>query len=196
MSNQKEPIAIIGIGCRFPGSAANPRQFWRNLCLGKDSITNIPGDRWDIRKFYDPDPDKPGKTYARQGGFLKEKIDQFDPLFFGISPREAESMDPQQRLLLEVTWEAIEDAGMQLEVLQGSKTGVFIGGFMLDNMLMSMGQLNRELVDTHTPISSTMTILSNRLSYVFDLHGPSVSTGKVIWRSAAVSTLCCVRNIQ
>ena len=191
MSNQKEPIAIIGIGCRFPGGGANPRLFWRNLCQGKDAITNIPDDRWDIRKFYDPDPDKPGKTYARQGGFLKEKINLFDPLFFGISPREAESMDPQQRLLLEVTWEAIEDAGMQLANLQGSKTGVFIGGFMLDNMLMSMGQLNRELVDTHTPISSTMTILSNRLSYVFDLHGPSVSMDTACSSSLVAAHYAC-----
>lgn len=191
MKNQKEPIAIIGIGCRFPGGAANPRQFWRNLCQGKDAITNVPDERWDIRKFYDPDPDKPGKTYARQGGFLKEKINLFDPLFFGISPREAESMDPQQRLLLEVTWEAIEDAGMRLEYLQGSKTGVFIGGFMLDNMLLSMGPLNRELVDTHTPISSTMTILSNRLSYVFDLHGPSVSMDTACSSSLVAAHFAC-----
>ena len=115
MSIHKEPIAIIGIGCRFPGGASNPRLFWRNLCQGKDAIVDIPADRWDVRKFYDPDPDKPGKSYAKQGGFLKEKIEFFDPLFFGISPREAETMDPQQRLLLEVTWEAIEDAGLQLE---------------------------------------------------------------------------------
>ena len=101
----------------------------------KDAITDVPKDRWDIRKFYDPNPDKPGKTYVKQGGFLKENIYDFDPLFFGISPREAESMDPQQRLLLEVTWEAFEDAGLVLEKLSGSRTGVFIGGFALDNLV-------------------------------------------------------------
>ncbi|MBF8268406.1 MAG: Polyketide synthase [Gammaproteobacteria bacterium] len=191
MSIKKEPIAIIGIGCRFPGGASNPRLFWRNLCQGIDAIVDIPADRWDVRKFYDPDPDKPGKSYAKQGGFLKEKIEFFDPLFFGISPREAETMDPQQRLLLEVTWEAIEDAGLQLESLLGSRTGVFIGGFMLDNMLMNMGPLNRELVNSHTPTSSTMTILSNRLSYVFDLHGPSVTMDTACSSSLVATHYAC-----
>lgn len=172
---EKEPIAIIGIGCRFPGRASTPRALWELLCTGKDAIGEVPSDRWDMRRFYDADPDKPGKTYAKEGGFLSEKIDQFDPLFFGISPREAESMDPQQRLLLEVTWEALEDAGIIAEALAGTNTGVFIGGFCLDNNLLKLGSLNRQLIDSHTGTSSTMTILSNRISYTFDLKGPSVT---------------------
>ena len=191
MSNKKAPIAIIGIGCRFPGGAANPRQFWRNLCRGKDAITDVPAERWDIRRFYDPNPNKPGKTYAKQGGFLKEKIDQFDPLFFGISPREAETMDPQQRLLLEVTWEAIEDAGLQAETLQGSRTGVFIGGFMLDNLLLRVSPMSREYANTHTGVSCTMTMLSNRISYTFDLQGPSVSMDTACSSSLVAAHYAC-----
>src|SRR4028119_847890 len=106
---KKEPIAIIGMGCRFPGGADNPQAFW-NLCKdGVDAIAPIPADRWNIEKYYDPNPDTPGKTYAREGGFL-DRVDNFNPQFFGISAREAISMDPQQRLLLEVGWEAIENA--------------------------------------------------------------------------------------
>jgi acyl transferase domain-containing protein len=98
-----EPIAIIGIGCRFPGGATDPETFWRLLRDGVDAITEVPADRWDVAAYYDPDPDAPGKMSTRWGGFLQE-IDQFDPDFFGISPREAVTMDPQQRLLLEVSW--------------------------------------------------------------------------------------------
>ena len=192
--SQHEPIAIIGMGCRFPGKASNPSAFWEMLCKGADAIVDVPSDRWDIRRFYDEDPDKPGKTYAKQGGFLHEKIDQFDPLFFGISPREAESMDPQQRLLLEVTWEAFEDAGIVAEQLAGSNTGVYIGGFCLDNNLLMLGALNRELVDSHTGTNTTMTILSNRISYTFDLKGPSV-TMDTACSSSLVSTHYACQSI-
>ena len=106
-----EPIAIIGMGCRFPGGANNPASFWQRLHEGVDAITEVPADRWDIDDYYDPDPNSPGKMYTRHGGFL-DHVDLFDPQFFGISPREAVSLDPQQRLLLEVTWEALEHAGL------------------------------------------------------------------------------------
>src|SRR5580698_2932436 len=102
-----EPIAIIGMGCRFPG-AANPAEFWRLLQNGQDAVREVPPSRWDIDKFYDPDADAPGKMSSRWGGFL-DQIDRFDAEFFGISPKEAAAMDPQQRLLLEVAWEALED---------------------------------------------------------------------------------------
>src|SRR5215475_4696588 len=120
-----EPIAIIGMACRFPGSANDPMAFWRLLRDGRDAITEIPSDRWPIDKYYDPDADAPGKMYTRYGGFLQQ-IDQFDPQFFGISPREAVSLDPQQRLLLEVSWEALENAGQAPDKLSGSRTGVFV----------------------------------------------------------------------
>jgi len=110
----REPIAIIGIGCRFPGDANDAESFWKLMSAGVDAITEIPEDRWSIEKFYHPDPGLPGKTYSRWGGFIKG-IDPFEPEFFGISPREASYIDPQQRLLLEVTWEALEDAGQVIE---------------------------------------------------------------------------------
>lgn len=119
-----EPIAIIGIGCRFPPAATHPQAFWESLCHGVDAITEVPPERWDVRRFYDPDPDKPGKIYVKHGGFLRDRVEYFDPLAFGMSPREAHTLAPQQRLLLEVTWEALEDAGLAIEALAGSSTGV------------------------------------------------------------------------
>jgi len=172
---QKEPLALIGIGCRFPGNANDPESFWKLLLSGVDAISEIPSDRWNLKRFFDPDPTKPGKIYTREGGFLKQKISEFDALFFGIAPREAECMDPQQRLLLETSWEALEDAGIPIESIAGSNTGVFIGAFTLDHKLTQMGSTSRDLIATHTAIGSTMTILSNRISYMFDLHGPSMS---------------------
>jgi acyl transferase domain-containing protein len=121
-----EPIAVVGIGGRFPGRANDPMSFWRLLEAGVDAITEVPADRWDMRAFHDPDPSRPGKTYSRWGGFV-EGIDRFDPHFFGISPREAARMDPQQRLLLEVAWEGREDAGLRLDRISGSRTAVFVG---------------------------------------------------------------------
>src|SRR5581483_1049712 len=114
-----EPIAIIGLGCRFPGGANDPAAFWKLLETGVDAITDVPADRWAAQTFYDPEPRKPGKTVARWGGFV-EGIDRFDPHFFGLSAREASRMDPQQRMLLETAWEAIEDGGQVLERLAGS----------------------------------------------------------------------------
>jgi acyl carrier protein len=123
--SETEPIALIGIGCRFPG-AQSPQAFWQLLRKGVDAITEVPVERWDAGAFYDPDPTVPGKTSTRWGGFL-EQVEHFAPSVFGIAPREAVRMDPQQRLLLEVAWEALEDAGLVLEHLAGTQTGVFIG---------------------------------------------------------------------
>jgi hypothetical protein len=130
-----EPLAIIGIGCRFPGSDS-PEEFWDLLREGTDAIIDVPADRWDVRRFQDSDPAMPGRTLIAQAGFLRHRIDEFDALFFGISPREAACLDPQQRFLLEVTWEALEDAGVPAETLAGSDAGVYIGGFTLDSLLL------------------------------------------------------------
>ena len=188
---EQESIAIIGIGCRFPGGSNNPTAFWDLLINGKDAIIDVPKDRWDIRKFYDPNPGKPGKMYVKSGGFLQERIDQFDALFFGISPREADNLDPQQRILLEVAWEALEDGGLAIEQLAGSNTGVYIGGFTLDNKVMKMSPLNREFIGSHGAVSSSMTLLSNRLSYFFDFRGPSVSMDTACSSSLATLHYAC-----
>src|SRR5262245_37031366 len=121
-----EPIAIIGMGCRYPGGANNPRQFWELLKRGVDAISETPHDRFDIDEYYDPTPQTRGKVASREGGFL-DQVDLFDAAFFGISPREANYTDPQQRLLLEVAWETLEDGGIVPSSLAGSLTGVFVG---------------------------------------------------------------------
>ncbi len=115
-----EPIAVIGLGCRFPGGADTPEEFWQLLRDQVDTITDIPADRWSLDDYYDPDPNAPGKIVSRYGGFLRQ-VDLFDARFFGIAPREAESLDPQHRLLLEVAWEALERAGIPPDTLGGAR---------------------------------------------------------------------------
>ncbi|WP_323769813.1 type I polyketide synthase [Antarctobacter sp.] len=171
-----ESIAIVGIGCRFPGGAATPGAFWNLLEAGIDATCEVPAERWSIQRFYDPDPATPGKIYTNRGGFLRESIREFDARFFGISPREAAQMDPQQRLLLEVAWEAFEHAGIVPDDMRGSLTGVFVGGFTIDNKIHLLNALNREAITSHTAVSATLGMLSNRLSYIYDLRGPSITT--------------------
>lgn len=168
-----EPIAIIGMGCRFPGGANNPEQFWQLLRNGTDAITEIPASRWNVDAYYDPDPDAPGKISTRWGGFV-DGVDQFDPQFFGISPREAVSMDPQQRLALEVAWEALENAGYAPDQLSGSQTGVFMGICNSDYFqLLAAG--GNDALDTYTATGGAHSVASGRISYVLGLQGPSLS---------------------
>lgn len=170
-----EPIAIIGIGCRFPGGATTPAEFWDLLCAGVDATRELPQDRWEAGKFYDPDATKLGKTSTVRGGFL-DRIDQFDAHFFGISPREAIWLDPQQRLLLQAAWEAMEDGGQAPDTLAGSDTGVFMGGFTLDyQLLQNYGVHSRYELQSHSATGMMMTMLANRLSYTFDFQGPSLA---------------------
>jgi acyl transferase domain-containing protein/acyl carrier protein len=176
-ANQKEksePIAIIGMGCRFPGGANDPEAYWQLLREGRDAIREIPKSRWNIDDYYDPDPEAPGKMATRWGGFIDE-VDQFDPQFFGISPREAVSMDPQQRLLLEVTWQALEYAGYSPDQLFGSRTGAFIGICNHDYSQLLITPGSTTDIDVYTATGSAFSIASGRLSYVLGLHGPSIS---------------------
>lgn len=166
-----EPIAIIGIGCRFP-NANNPESFWKLLRNGVDAISSVPSSRWDVDAFYDPNPATPGKMNTRWGGFL-DMVDQFDPGFFGISPREAERMDPQQRLVLEVAWEALEDAAIVPKHLAGSQTGVFIGIGNYDYGRFLCSDFSN--INSHNGTGLTLSIAANRLSYFLDLHGPSMA---------------------
>lgn len=167
-----EPIAIIGMACRFPGGADSPESFWDLLHRGVDAIREVPPDRWNADEFYDPNPAAPGKTNSRWGGFL-DQVDGFDKQFFGISEREATRMDPQQRLVLELAWEALEDAGLPPGRLAGSRTGVFLGIAGSDYCLFQVGDPLRS--DAYASTGTALCIAANRVSFTFDLRGPSLA---------------------
>ena len=184
-----EPIAIIGMGCRFPGGASSPEAFWRLLHDGVDAITEVPPDRWAVDAYYDPDPNAPGKMSTRWGGFV-ERADLFDAEFFGIAPREAASMDPQQRLLLEVSWEALEHAGQAPEHFENSRTGVFIGLSVPEYEVLIIG--DPALYDAYSGSGLTPSIASGRLSYVLRLHGASLSIDTACSSSLVAVHLACL----
>ncbi len=180
-----EPVAIIGYSLRMPG-AQNPDEFWKNLAEGVDAIVEVPPDRWDIDKFYDPNPGTPQKMVTKWGGFLKD-VDKFDPQFFGISPREAAHIDPQQRLLLEVTWEAFEDAGQTWDSIADTQTGVFAGISSSDYSRLQSGDFSR--LDAYSGTGNAFSIAANRISFVYDLKGPSFPVD-----TACSSSLVAVHN--
>lgn len=185
-----KPIAIIGMGCRFPGAVHNPDAFWNLLCNGQDAVVEVPPNRWNIAHFYDPDPSKPGKSQSKWGGFL-EHIDMFDASFFGVSPREAAVLDPQQRLLLECTWEALEDAGIVPGSLSGTNTGVFIGVFADEYKLLGRDTLNLQVMDVHGAAGGALSMTANRLSYFLGLHGPSIAVDTACSSSLVAVHLGC-----
>ena len=182
-----EAIAVIGVGCRFPG-ASGPQAYWRLLSTGVDAITEVPADRWRLEDLYDPDPGAPGKMTTRWGGFVRE-VDGFDPDFFSIPRREAHSMDPQQRLLLEVAWEALEDAGVTKEQLAGSRTGVFVGVATHDYGTLQLR--SARAADSYALTGSAGSIAANRLSYFFDLRGPSLAIDTACSSSLVAVHLAC-----
>ena len=181
-----EPVAIIGIGCRFPG-AHNPQAFWELLRAGGDAVRETPPERW-AASFYDEDATAAGKMNTRRGGFL-DQIDQFDAAFFKIAPVEAVQMDPQQRLLLEVTWESLEDAGIVPSQLAGASVGVFVG--IMSNDYGEISRFAPEVVDAYTCPGNGYCIAANRLSYVFDFHGPSVAVDTACSSSLVAVDLAC-----
>jgi len=185
-----DPIAIVGIGCRFPG-ADGLEEFWTLLRNGVDAITEIPRERWDIDALYDPVPGTTAKMSTRWGGFLPG-IDRFDPHFFGISPREAAAMDPQQRLLLEVTWEALENAGQPPDKLAGTRTGVFvgIGGFDYSNVILTY-QDHLKTINAYLGTGNAHSIAANRISYLLDLRGPSVAIDTACSSSLVAIHMAC-----
>ncbi|HKT04553.1 MAG TPA: beta-ketoacyl synthase N-terminal-like domain-containing protein, partial [Rugosimonospora sp.] len=171
------PVAIVGIGCRFPGGVEDPAGFWGALVSGTDMIGDIPPDRWCADEFSDADADAgtPGRMPVRQGGFLRAPVDEFDAAFFGLTPGEAAALDPQQRLLLEVTWEALEDAGLPPRATAGARVGAYIGGLAVDAPALQLPGANRDLGSAATTTGMSMTMLSARLAYTFDWRGPCLT---------------------
>ena len=187
-------IAIIGIGCRFPGGISDAASFWDFVLKKGDAVTDIPADRWDVDKYYDPDPEAPGRMYTRRGSFLTNSFTSFDHDFFGISRREAAILDPQQRQLLEVAWEALDDAGIAGRVA-GDAVGTFIGGFTNDNAVGRARAHSLENISNFAATSSSQTLLSNRLAYALDLRGPSLTVDTAC-SSSLVATHLAVRAIS
>ncbi|MBE7247997.1 MAG: polyketide synthase, partial [Actinomycetospora chiangmaiensis] len=185
---EREPIAIIGMGCRFPGGA-DPEAFWQTLATGRDAVGPVPADRWDIARYFDPDPAAPGRMSAREGGFLPE-VSGFDAAFFGIAPREAESMDPQQRLLLEVAWEALEHAAIAPDSLRGSSSGVFVGLCNTDYFQRLLAR-DASRIDAYLASGSAPSVAAGRISYCLGLQGPAITVDTACSSSLAALHLAC-----
>src|SRR5271166_1010620 len=187
-SGAADPIAVVGIGCRFPGNVTGPESFWRLLANGEDGITEVPADRWDVDEFYDPDPSVPGRMTTRWGGFIPD-AGGFDADFFGIAPREAAAIDPQQRLLLEVAWEALENAGIRADSLAGTRTGVIVGLSTWDYAIVNIER--RGDIDAYLSTGIPHSTAVGRISYLLGLRGPSVAVDTACSSSLVAVHLAC-----
>jgi len=189
--NAEDNVAIVGISCRFPGGANSPEEYWEVLINGINGVCEMPQDRWDVDHYYNADKEEPGKMYSRKGGFLNVPIDRFDQKMFNISPKEAKALDPQQRLLLELTWEAFENAGINITQHYGSNTGVYIGisGEEYSFAHYKSGDLNK--VDAYSLTGTTFSTACGRISYTFGFEGPSFCVDTACSSSLTAMHLAC-----
>ena len=185
-----EPIAIIGMGCRFPGGINTPDAFWELLANGEEALGDIPASRWDVDAYYDPERPVAGKMYVRQGCYL-DNIDQFDPQFFKISPREATSLDPQQRLLLEVSWETLEHAGIAPDSLKGSQTGIFVGQYWDDYSMQRIYAGAPDQIDRYSQLSALRGLSAGRIAHLLDIHGPTLQLDTACSSASLTVHLAC-----
>ncbi|CMN48795.1 phenolpthiocerol synthesis type-I polyketide synthase PPSB [Mycobacterium tuberculosis] len=183
-----EPVAVVGIGCRFPGDVDGPESFWDFLVAGRNAISTVPADRWDAEAFYHPDPLTPGRMTTKWGGFVPD-VAGFDAEFFGITPREAAAMDPQQRMLLEVAWEALEHAGIPPDSLGGTRTAVMMGVYF--NEYQSMLAASPQNVDAYSGTGNAHSITVGRISYLLGLRGPAVAVDTACSSSLVAVHLAC-----
>ena len=183
-----EPIAVIGLGCRFPGGVDGPDAFWTALTEGRDATSEVPPSRWDVDAFFDPQPSTPGKMYTRRGGFLSEDVAAFDPGFFRLSPREAVTLDPQQRLLLEVAWEAFEHAGRPPRA--GDKTGVFVGISTNDYAQNTLFGAPSQ-IELYTATGAALNAAAGRIAFTFGLQGPAMAVDTACSSSLVAVHLAC-----
>jgi acyl transferase domain-containing protein/NADPH:quinone reductase-like Zn-dependent oxidoreductase/surfactin synthase thioesterase subunit/SAM-dependent methyltransferase len=190
MTRKREPLAIIGIGCRFPGNINSPEEFWNLLTEKRDALSEIPADRWDWKAMYAPEFRRAGKINVNRGGFVND-VDKFDAGFFGISPMEASRMDPQQRMVLEVSYEAVQDAGLRLNDLDGSRTAVVIGISAHDYGDIQNSPTERVNIGAHTNVGSAMCIAANRVSYCYNLKGPSLAVDTACSSSLNAVHIAC-----
>jgi acyl transferase domain-containing protein/surfactin synthase thioesterase subunit len=192
LRHPQEPIAIIGMGCRFPGSANTPEAFWELLVSGGATLREIPASRWDVDAYYDPDMAVPGKMYVRHGSYLDDgTIEQFDPQFFGISAREADRLDPQQRLLLEVSWEALEHAGIAPATLKGSQTGIFVGQYWDDYSMQRIYATEPGQIDRYAQLSALRGLSAGRIAHLLDVHGPAMQVDTACSSASLAVHLAC-----
>ncbi|MEL6787211.1 MAG: polyketide synthase [Cyanobacteria bacterium J06607_15] len=187
---QTEPIAIVGMGCRFPQGANTPEAYWQLLRDGIDTVAEVPGERWDIEQYYDPDPNAPGQMYTRYGSFLDD-VNCFDANFFGISQREAAELDPQQRLLLEISWSALEDAGQPFSSISGSNTGVFIGSTTNDYAHQLINPQERFQLNPYRSLGTLRSMTAGRLAYFYNFHGPAMQLDTACSSSLLSVHLAC-----
>lgn len=186
----REPIALVGMGCRYPVDVRSPEDFWQLLSSGRDILRDFPRDRWDVDAFYDPEVPVPGKMYVREGHYLDD-IDQFDPQFFGLSPREAESLDPQQRLVMEISWETLEHAGIAPSSLQGGKTGVFVGQYWDDYSMQRIYGADKREIDRYAQLSGLRGLTAGRICHILDSHGPAIQLDTACSSSSLAVHLAC-----
>ena len=183
-----EPVAVVGVGCRFPGGVTGPASFWQLLLDGNDAVTEVPADRWNADDFYDRNPLAPGRMTTKWGGFVSD-VAGFDAEFFGITPRETDAMDPQQRTLLEVAWEALENAGIPPDSLGGSRTGVVMGMSSWDYTIVNIER--RAEIDAYVSTGNPHSTAVGRIAYVLGLRGPAVAVDTACSSSLVAVHLAC-----